>query len=79
MLKVYRKNPWNASSGAQSSVESCRHAGDDVSGQLPVVREEHVAEELLGQGADVVLGSDEGQVAAVEAAQAAGRYLEQPL
>ena len=50
-----------------------------MSGQLPVVREEHVAEELLGQGADVVLGSDEGQVAAVEAAQAAGRYLEQSL
>ncbi len=47
--------------------------------QLPVFGEEHVTEELLGQGADVVLGPDEGQVVAVEATQAAGRYLEEKL
>ena len=45
-------------------------------GQLAIVAEEHVAQELLGQGADVVLGPDEGQVAGVEAAQAARRYLQ---
>ena len=64
--------PKEVSSGTQSSVEAGCHAGDDVSGQLPVVREEHVAQELLGQRADVVLGPDEGQVAAVEAAHATG-------
>jgi hypothetical protein len=46
-----------------------------VFGERSIFRVEHVAEELLGQRAHVVLSPDEGQVAAVQAAQPASRYL----
>jgi hypothetical protein len=47
-----------------------------VFGERTIFRVEHVAEELLGQRAHVVLSPDEGQVAAVKAAQPASSYLE---
>ena len=45
-------------------------------GERAIFGVEHVAEELLGQRAHVVLSPDEGQVAAVKAAQPASSYLE---
>jgi hypothetical protein len=47
-----------------------------VFGERSIFGVEHVAEELLGQRAHVVLSPDEGQVAAVQAAQPASSYLE---
>jgi hypothetical protein len=46
-----------------------------VFGERAIFRVEHVAEELLGQRAHVVFSPDEGQVATVQAAQPASRYL----
>jgi hypothetical protein len=47
-----------------------------VFGERSIFGVEHVAEELLGQRAHVVLSPDEGHVAAVQAAQPASSYLE---